>query len=318
MGTSGNSYGVFGYNPNNIGVYGSGNIGVKGYSASAYDAVGVYGYCEYGYGILGESHGGTAGVFLGDVSVSGSIYQGSDKSLKQNIRSFSSAMDIINKLHATQYEFRQDGNYKLMNLPVGSHYGLIAQEVETVLPNLIKETKFDPAMATPRKPGEKNIAKDSAKSDVINFKALNYTELIPIMIKGMQELSSQNDSLKNENIVQEKVNAGLQNQINELKSMMISSQQITISISSSASLQQNIPNPFTNTTSIGYSLPNKFSSAHIVITDKNGKTLKAIIISGSGKGSIHVDASTISSGAYQYSLIVDGRLIDTKQMILIK
>ena len=224
LGTSGNSYGVFGYNPNNIGVYGSGNIGVKGYSASAYDAVGVYGYCEYGYGILGESHGVTAIVFLGDVSVSGNIYQGSDKSLKQNIRNFSSAMDIINKLHATQYEFRQDGNYKLMNLPVGSHYGLIAQEVETVLPNLIKETKVDPAMATPRKPGEKNIAKDSAKSDVINFKALNYTELIPIMIKGMQELSSQNDSLKNENIVQEKVNAGLQNQINELKAMIVSNQ----------------------------------------------------------------------------------------------
>lgn len=53
-------------------------------------------------------------------------------------------------------------------------------------------------------------------------------------------------------------------------------------------------------------------------TDKNGKTIKVIKISSSGKGNIIVDASTLSSGAYQYSLIVDGRLIDTKQMIRAK
>ena len=93
------------------------------------------------------------------------------------------------------------------------------------------------------------------------------------------------------------------------------SQQSTVL--SSASLQQNIPNPFTNTTSIGYSLPQKFTSAQIIITDKSGKTLKAINVSGS-KGNVKVDASTLASGAYQYSLMVDGRLIDTKQMILVK
>ena len=54
------------------------------------------------------------------------------------------------------------------------------------------------------------------------------------------------------------------------------------------------------------------------MTDKNGKTIKAINISGSGKNTLTVDASTLSSGAYQYSLLIDGRLIVTKQMMLIK
>jgi len=36
------------------------------------------------------------------------------------------------------------------------------------------------------------------------------------------------------------------------------------------------------------------------------------------EGAVNVDASTLSSGAYQYSLYVDGKLIDTKQMILNK
>src|SRR4051794_4203759 len=91
----------------------------------------------------------------------------------------------------------------------------------------------------------------------------------------------------------------------------------TIKISS-ASLEQNIPNPFNRTTKINYTLPQQFSSAKIIITDKSGKTLKQINVSGAGKGSLNVDASTLSSGAYQYSFYVDGRLINTKQMILAK
>ena len=62
----------------------------------------------------------------------------------------------------------------------------------------------------------------------------------------------------------------------------------------------------------------KFTNAQIVITDKSGKTLKEINVSGSCKGSLNVDASTLLSGAYQYSLIMDKKLIATKQMVLAK
>jgi hypothetical protein len=53
-----------------------------------------------------------------------------------------------------------------------------------------------------------------------------------------------------------------------------------------------------------------------MITDKSGKTLKLANVSGSGKGSLNVDASVLASGAYNYSLFVDGKLIGTKQMVL--
>lgn len=46
-------------------------------------------------------------------------------------------MSIINKLKPKNYEFRNDGKYAAMNLPKGNHYGLIAQELEEVLPNLV-------------------------------------------------------------------------------------------------------------------------------------------------------------------------------------
>jgi hypothetical protein len=128
------------------------------------------------------------------------------------------------------------------------------------------------------------------------------------LITAVQELSARNDSL--------------QNQINELKAMILSNQssisdQQSIAISS-ASLQQNIPNPFNHTTTIGYTLPQKFTSAQILITDKSGSAIKAVKISGSGRGFINVNASTLASGAYQYSLIIDGKLIATNQMMLTK
>ena len=87
---------------------------------------------------------------------------------------------------------------------------------------------------------------------------------------------------------------------------------------STAALQQNIPNPYNHTTSIAYNLPAQFSSAQIIVTDNTGKTLKTINVSGAGKGILHLDASTLSSGSYNYSLYVDGKLIDTKKMMLSK
>ena len=115
----------------------------------------------------------------------------------------------------------------------------------------------------------------------------------------------------------------LQKQIDELKQMIIansssnSSSSSNISLSN-ASLEQNVPNPFTNATTINYVLPQKFTTAQILIVDKNGKSLKQVNLSGAGKGSVNVDASMLSSGAYSYSLIIDGKIIATKQMVSAK
>jgi hypothetical protein len=81
-------------------------------------------------------------------------------------------------------------------------------------------------------------------------------------------------------------------------------------------LEQNVPNPFTHATSIGYTLSQRFASAQITITDNGGRTLKVIDVPGSGKGALNVDAATLASEAYFYSLIVDGKLVGTKQMVL--
>jgi hypothetical protein len=321
----GGTYGVYG-DGSSYGVYGSGGTyGVLGSSSSS-NSWGVFGQGRYGVGGAGSTYGiygysststGWAGYFQGKVYSTGG-YTTSDQRLKQNIRDFTSAMDIINKLKPKQYEFRQDGNYKLMNLPGGSHFGLIAQDVQKVLPNLVNDTKFETAMAQPQATEAAlqkahELGKTQTQSEIIEFKTLNYTELIPVLIKGMQELSAINDEKD------AKIN-NLQKQIDELKVIVLrsNSQTGTNTKIANASLAQNAPNPFTNATTIKYTLPSKFTSAQILITDKNGKQLKQLNISGSSNGTLRVDASTLSSGTYNYSLVIYGKIITTKQMAVLK
>jgi hypothetical protein len=87
---------------------------------------------------------------------------------------------------------------------------------------------------------------------------------------------------------------------------------------SSAGLEQNTPNPFSGSATINYMLPKQYSSAMLVITGSDGKIVKMNSLSGHGKGSYTISGSGLSAGSYSYSLQIDGKLADSKQMIIQK
>ncbi len=82
----------------------------------------------------------------------------------------------------------------------------------------------------------------------------------------------------------------------------------------SASLDQNNPNPFVGATTIHYSVPAGFRAAQIVISDNSGKPIKQVQLSTAGTGTVNIDASTLSSGTYNYSLVTDGKVLVSKKM----
>jgi hypothetical protein len=181
--------------------------------------------------------------------------------------------------------------------------GFIAQEVEEAA----KQLNFEFS----------GIDKPQSKDGLY---ALRYDNFIVPLVKAVQELSQMSEGLRAENDEKDVRINNLQKQIDELKAIVLrgNPQTGTNTKITNASLAQNIPNPFTNATTIKYTLPSKFTSAQIIITDKNGKQLKQLNISGSASGSLRVDASTLSSGTYAYSLVIDGKIISTKQMVVVK
>lgn len=268
---------------------------------------GAEAYSSQSYGLWAGTGDGTtyAAYFSGDVFTSGD-YLGSDEKLKQNIKDFSGAMDIITRLHPRQYEYRRDANYTLMNLPKGIHFGLIAQDVEKLLPNLVKETTFFTAKSNPSRSEElKNMAD-------IEFKALNYTELIPVIIKGMQEQQQTIHDLQ-------QTNDQLQQQMNELKQMILASSNSSEATSNTnaAWLLQNAPNPFNQNTTIQCYVQASIKQPRLLVYNAGGQLMKSFSLS-KGMNSVTINAGSLSSGQYSYTLLADGKKVDTKSMVLTK
>lgn len=339
---NGSGNGVTGYSFTGFGVTGSTAEGFAGvYGSDNNEAIGVYGRSTGGIGVYGNSTGTSAtggyagkftsanyrgiyvssatgyfaGYFSGDIYTTG-LYQGSDAKLKKNINDVANAMDIINRLQPKYYEFRNDGNYAKMNLPQGIHYGLLAQDLEKILPGLVKDNKFETRdAATPN--GKKESNKTAEVNETIDFKSVNYTELIPVMIKAIQE---QDKTIQEQNA---KIETLLQ-LVNKLSNNVVlnatseNSKAGALVVVANEKLEQNIPNPFASVTRINYNLPQKFTSAQITIADKTGRIVKQINITGSDKGFINLDATALSSGIYSYTLIADGKIIGSKQMLVVK
>ena len=83
-----------------------------------------------------------------------------------------------------------------------------------------------------------------------------------------------------------------------------------------AYLLQNIPNPFDNTTTVGYFVPYTNGKANIVISNMAGQIIDNIQLSKFGAGSISVNKSRMATATYMYTLFVDGKRIDTKRMLV--
>ena len=138
---------------------------------------------------------------------------------------------------------------------------------------------------------------------------LRYAEFVVPLVKAVQELATTNDALQSQI-------ANLQNQINQLKGNTSTANSITSS--STARLEQNNPNPFNSSTTIHYYLPNNIGNAFINIYSGNGSVMKSMPLGTKVSGQITVKPGELTSGVYYYTLMVDGKTVDSKQMILTK
>jgi hypothetical protein len=82
-------------------------------------------------------------------------------------------------------------------------------------------------------------------------------------------------------------------------------------------LGQNYPNPFRNNqaTTIDYRAMD-VDHASLVIYDPEGKNVLVVAQLPPGAGKISVQPGQLSPGIYTYALIVNGRMIDRRKMVI--
>lgn len=257
-----------------------------------------------------------AGFFDGNMNVTGTIFTNngnaslSDQMFKQNIEDIINATELLNQLQPRTYNL-DSSSYTYMNFDTKKHMGLIAQEVATVLPELVINSTL-PAQTD-------SLGNEIAPS--INYLSLNYQELIPLIIAGMKEqqqtisnLQSTVEDLKNclnnANICTEghrTMNTEPSNNINNRNVELVNTNSII--------LDQNLPNPFAENTVINYNIPTDVMEAKLLFYDLNGRIIKELIIEERGESKLTVYGTNLKTGVYTYSLIADGELIATKKMV---
>lgn len=259
------------------------------------------------YGIWAGAFGssGTSAYFNGS-AYSTANYQSSDMELKRDVKPLTQAIERINSLRPNSFSFKTD-EHKSMNLPEGTQMGLTAQEVEKNFPELVSEmTDISDYLKT----GEAGKIK--------TYKAVNYTNLIPLLIAGMQEQQAQLQEQKEENQELKNLVAILQQQSNDLLAKTSDPTGINnlVSQTDGFSMDQNIPNPFSNETQVRYTLPQNTGRAYMAVYDLSGKQIKTFPLTQKGSSSVAISSEKLAAGIYIYSIIADGKVMDSKRMVV--
>lgn len=242
----------------------------------------------------------------------------SDQRLKTNITDFKDGLDVLMKIHPVWFEYNG-----LANMPTGERFvGILAQEMQKVAPYMISACSCNPD-------GEDYLKYDANALFYILVNAVQEQE------QTIADQKKQITSITEENKQQLTVNANLHQQIDQLTALVSNVQtsmeevkelasdsksttNTTIVELTNARLDQNVPNPFDQSTTIDYYIPKSFANAAIQFISPDGEIIKSVPIAAKGNGQLILKVGELCAGTYQYSLIVDGKIIDTRQMILTK
>ena len=187
--------------------------------------------------------------------------------------------------------------------------GFVAQEVE----KLLNDNGYTP------------IGIEPPQNEKDHYR-IRYSEFVVPLVKAVQELSKENEQQKQ---LFERQIVDLRKKLQVMKDKVEgtsttssrTSQSATASSQSSLegfSLQQNVPNPFDQSTTIRATVPQNVQRAKIVVYNMQGLELESYPLTGRGNTSVEIVGGQFPAGLYLYALIADGQVIDTKKMALEK
>ncbi len=177
-----------------------GRIGVLGLGAGGSASnFGVHGTARGGvgsgaYGVYGLANCvgvGTCSKYAvyadGDLVWTGSHFHVSDLRFKESLAPLEEALGKLLALEVVSYEHVRSEEAARLNLPEGPRVGFIAQQVAEVLPELVGEV-VHPAIGDPRD--------KSQEAEPIRYQALKPIDLIPYLVRALQEQQAKIEALQ--------------------------------------------------------------------------------------------------------------------------
>ena len=235
----------------------------------------------------------------------------SDGRFKKDIQEDIPGLDFITRLRPVSYDLnrtkiraflgKEETEESTTAQSSSREIGFVAQEVEQLL----------------NENGYTRIGIETPQNDRDHY-GIRYAEFVVPLTKAVQELSEKDKA-------QQELIETLQQEIETLKAMVYgtggtsaTALKEAITLPEGFLLEQNIPNPFNETTIINAEVPETVGEARIVIYNLQGVELRSYPLTRRGRIAVEVEGGAFTSGMYLYALLADGQLIDTKKMVLTK
>jgi len=301
----------------NAGVYGR---AVLGGSPTVTYNVGVYGIAENAgtdYGVMGEVNDTLdwAGFFKGRVNVTGKgfipggLWQNSDAQFKTNVQPMQGGLAALEQVQPRTFEYLTN-QFRMFELPTGVQPGVVAQELQQVLPQLVTDVTFP----------EQRDSLGNVVTAAFDYKAVNYVGFTPYLISAVQELAGITEA-------QQATISTLQNELSTLQQDLAtccSAQGGTLQremipgagTGASEALRTDlhiIPNPVADLTQLRYTVATP-GRTRLEVSDSNGKRLEVLeeAVREVGSYSHAWNTTDLAPGTYHCTLYLNDSFVVKK------
>ena len=241
----------------------------------------------------------------GSIAHEGTVFLASDKRLKYKESKFDYGLDEVLALSPIYYNY----NGKAGTNAKQTHVGLYAQDLKKAAPKLVGEFTYQETEIIAE--DEEGIEFEETTKAPETYLKINESAIKYMLINAVKE--------------QQTIIEDLRQEVAELRDIVENGDSQTGSKRSNSTLdnrqpvlKQNTPNPFSSKTLVRYYVPADTQNAAVKIYDSNGKLIYDEAIRGTGEGNIQIEAGTLPAGTYNYSLLIDGKVFDTKQMVIVR
>lgn len=276
-------------------------------------------------------------VVLGNTSTTdvwgGSYHIVSDKRFKKDVQENVPGIAFIKSLRPVTYHYDMNALDKTI-------YGKDAEEYEKKMAKEIEKkgailyTGFiaQEVLAAANKVGYNFSGVKVPQEGEKDMYGLSYSDFVVPLVKSVQEqeaiIETQSNKIasleNNLSAVLTRLDV-VSNQLNALRECCNSSSAEpssgatngNINGSAISQLFDAMPNPSSSSTVLPYFISTTFTSAEIQLSDMNGQVIKTIPIQSTGYSSVELQTNTLAPTTYNYSLVVDGKVVNTKKLSVV-
>jgi len=312
-------------------------IGLIGQAAHAHTAIGLFGCTSPSgtlvnfAGVYGSQTGNTptftnysgkyAGFFKGKVRVTNGIYatvlsptsspspSGGNGTtiLSDRGESVTDKLSQVQALQFLRYDPTQETNTSRASLEDIDTDNMSPEELDSLekaMGDVEPERYLSPVQYGLDADQLKEVYPELVYEDANGNVSINYVEMVPLLVQSIKELKSELAELKGTSPRTAKAPTDA-TAIEE-----------TVADVDMVRMDQNKPNPFSESTVITLNIPSNTQAATILIYDMSGKQVQSLPVSERGETNITVYASDLAAGMYIYTLVVDGKVAVTRRMIV--